>query len=77
MIHFEGQGGSTKTFRQRFRFTLVFHRDAYLAYVKIHRLAAYDPRRWFAGLALSSRALCLMLVQVLRPGRATSSGGKN
>ena len=77
LVHFEGQGGSTRTFRQRVRTTLAFHRDAYLAYVKIHSLARMHPLRLFAGLALSARAACLLLVQVLRPGRATSSGGRN
>jgi GT2 family glycosyltransferase len=77
LVHFEGQGGSTRTFRQRVGATLAFHRDAYLAYVKINSLAHVHPLRLFAGLALSVRAACLLLVQVLRPGRATSSGGRN
>ena len=77
MIHYEGKGGSTKTFRQRARMTVGFNRDAYLAYIKVHHLGPWDPRRWFAALALSARAGCLMGLQLLRPGRATSSGGTN
>ena len=77
LIHFEGKGGSTKTFRQRCRMTIAFNHDAYLAYVKVHALSRFAPRRLFAASALTARALCLMAVQLTRPGRATSSGGRN
>jgi hypothetical protein len=77
LVHYEGKGGGTKTFRQRCRMTIAFNHDAYLAYIKVHRLAPLHPRRLFAALALSTRALCLMVLQVLRPNRATSSGGAN
>jgi N-acetylglucosaminyl-diphospho-decaprenol L-rhamnosyltransferase len=77
LIHYEGQGGSTKTFRQRVRATVSFHRDAYLAYTKVHKLSAFHIRSLFTALALSLRAAILMIAQLLRPGRATSSGGKN
>ncbi len=77
IVHHEGSGGSTATFRQRLRRTIGFHRDAYLAYRKVHQLHAFDPRRWFAATALTGRASILALLQLLRPGRATSSGGQN
>ncbi len=77
IIHFEGSGGSTSTFRQRCRMTIGFNRDAYLAYVKVLELAPYHPMRLFAAMALTIRAFLLMSAQLLRPGRATSSGGKN
>ena len=77
LTHHEGKGGSTKTFRQRSRMTIAFNRDAYLAYVKVHGLSPRSPRRWFAAAALSARAGCLMALQLLRPQRATSSGGRN
>ena len=77
VVHYEGKGGSTRTFRQRSRMTIAFNRDAYLAYVKVHALPPLHPRRLFAALALSMRATCLMAWQLARPGRATSSGGSN
>jgi GT2 family glycosyltransferase len=77
LVHYEGHGGSTKTFRQRCQMTVAFNRDAYLAYVKVHGLRRLSPRRVFAACALTTRALCLMAVQLLRPTRATSSGGVN
>lgn len=77
LIHFEGQGGSAKTFKQRCRMTVAFNRDAYLAYTKVHALGPFHPRRWFAALALAARATLLMGWQFLNPGKATSSGGRN
>lgn len=77
IVHDEGQGGSTKTFKQRCKATISFHRDAYLAYTKVNGWSALHPLRLFAAAALGVRATCLMVMQLLRPGRATSSGGKN
>ena len=77
IVHDEGQGGSTKTFRQRVKATISFHRDAYLAYTKVNDWSALHPLRLFAATALTARAALLMGMQLLRPGRATSSGGKN
>ena len=77
LIHFEGKGGSTRTFRQRSRMTVAFNRDAYLAYIKVHALPPLHPKRLFAAFALSVRAACLMVLQLARPSRATSSGGAN
>jgi GT2 family glycosyltransferase len=74
ILHFEGQGGSNKTWRKRIRSTFVFHRDAYLAYVKVHKLRASHPRALFAAVLLALRAGCLMSVQFIRPGRAMTSG---
>ena len=74
LVHFEGKGGSTRTFRQRLDTTLCFQRDAYLAYTKVWQLPVYHPGSLFAALALSLRALVLLVVQLLRPERATSSG---
>lgn len=77
LVHYEGKGGSTSTFRQRSRMTVAFNRDAYLAYIKVHALAPWHPRRLFAAFALSLRAAALMAFQLIRPARATSSGGSN
>jgi N-acetylglucosaminyl-diphospho-decaprenol L-rhamnosyltransferase len=73
ILHFEGLGGSTRTFRLRFRATVAFHTDAYHAYVKIHQLRLWHPRALAVGAALSCRAALLTVVQLLRPKRATSS----
>lgn len=73
IVHFEGHGGSTKTFRMRLRSTLIFHTDAYHAFTKIHQLRAYDPRAVFAAVALSARALALAAAQCLLPARSFSS----
>lgn len=77
LIHYEGKGGSTKTFRQRCRATVAFNRDAYLAYIKVHGLGPAHPGRLFAGMTLTLRTLALLALQVLRPTAATSSGGRN
>ncbi|HEY6565120.1 MAG TPA: glycosyltransferase family 2 protein [Pirellulaceae bacterium] len=68
ITHFEGQGGSTGTWRQRCRAILNFHRDAYRAYWRAHNLSSFHPLRWFAATALTTRAASLMLLQALRPG---------
>lgn len=77
IMHYEGQGGSTKTLRQRFRATVCFHRDAYRAYYKVHHLSPLHPRRLFAAIALTLKASGMIVLQCLRPDRATSSGGRN
>jgi GT2 family glycosyltransferase len=77
LIHYEGHGGSTKTFRQRCRSTIAFHRDAYLAFTKVHHLGRLHPLTWMAAAVLTMRASALMLLQLLRPWKAVSSGGRN
>jgi GT2 family glycosyltransferase len=74
MIHFEGQGGSTKTFRKRLKSNLAFHMDARLAYMKVYRLGPWNVRCVFASSLLLGRALLLTMLQILRPKRAVSSG---
>jgi N-acetylglucosaminyl-diphospho-decaprenol L-rhamnosyltransferase len=74
MVHFEGQGGSTKTFRKRLKSNLAFHLDARLAYMKVYRLDPWDPRCILASSLLLGRAVLLTVVQILRPKRAVSSG---
>jgi GT2 family glycosyltransferase len=73
ILHFEGLGGSTRTFRLRFRATVAFHTDAYRAYVKIHQMPAWHPRSFTVAAGLGCRAALLTVVQLLRPKRATSS----
>ena len=77
IIHFEGQGGSTRTFRQRMRSTIAFHMDAYHAYTKVYGFAPWRPGAVMVGALLALRGLMLIGLQLLRPSRATSSGGKN
>ena len=77
IVHFEGQGGSTKTWRDRCRSNLAFHKDAYHAYVKVHQLPSWHPASWAVAGVLAARMTLMMTVQIARPGRATSSGGKN
>jgi N-acetylglucosaminyl-diphospho-decaprenol L-rhamnosyltransferase len=77
IMHYEGQGGSTKTWRQRCRATLCFHQDAYRAYYKVYHLPRFHPRRLFAAIVLSVKASGMIVLQFLRPGKATSSGGRN
>jgi N-acetylglucosaminyl-diphospho-decaprenol L-rhamnosyltransferase len=77
LIHFEGLGGSTKTFRQKCRSTIAFHRDAYLAYTKVHHLGPFHPGTWMVAAILTTRASLLMLLQLLRPWKPVSSGGRN
>jgi GT2 family glycosyltransferase len=74
ILHFEGQGGSNKTWKKRLRSTVVFHRDAYLAYVKVKKLPLWHPMALLAAGLLSVRAGCLISVQFVRPSRAMTSG---
>lgn len=77
IVHFEGQGGSTSTFRRRMRSTIGFHRDSYLVYTKFHALRPWWPPAMTVASVLGLRCLALITLQLLRPSRATSSGGKN
>ncbi len=77
LIHYEGQGGSTHTFRQRCRSTIAFHQDAFQAYVKTRHLPVMHPLSLITAGALTVRACCLTVVQLVRPHRSTSSGGRN
>jgi N-acetylglucosaminyl-diphospho-decaprenol L-rhamnosyltransferase len=77
IMHHEGKGGSTSTFTKRFKMNIAFNHGAYLAYVEYHQLGQFDPRRLVAMLTLTARAFLLSVALVLRPSRATSSGGKN
>lgn len=77
IMHHEGKGGSTSTFGKRFKMNIAFNHGAYLAYVEYHQLSRFDPSRLAAMLALTARALLLSAALVLRPWKATSSGGKN
>lgn len=74
IVHFEGQGGSTRTFRMRLRSLITFHHDAYLAYTKVGCYRWWHPAALLAGAALAIRASLLAVVQLMRPDRATSSG---
>ncbi len=77
IVHFEGQGGSTKTFARRMRATVGFHQDSYHAYTKVHELTPWRPPAMTVASLLGMRCLALMGLQLLRPKRATSSGGRN
>lgn len=77
LLHFEGQGGSTRTWALRLRALRAFHHGAYLAYAKAHSLSLLNPLRWLVAGALALRGTVMLVLQVLRPGHATSSGGRN
>jgi GT2 family glycosyltransferase len=77
VIHYEGKGGSTSTFKKRLQMNVAFNHGAYLAYVSYHRLGPLDPRRLVVKFILTARMAALAILQFLRPGKATSSGGAN
>lgn len=77
LLHFEGQGGSTRTWALRVRALRAFHHGAYRAYAKAHGLSPLNPLRWLVAGALVLRGALMLVLQLLRPGRATSSGGRN
>lgn len=77
IMHHEGKGGSTSTFKKRLQMNRAFNDGAYLAYVEYHQLANWDPRRIVVKIILTFRMLLLVFIQFLRPSKATSSGGKN
>lgn len=76
IMHYEGKGGSTSTLRRRVRMTVAFNRDAYLAYWKYKGYGPLHPLRWAAAAVLALRAGALVIVQLLRPMKATSSGAR-
>ncbi len=77
ILHHEGKGGSTSTFAKRIRMNLAFNHDAYLAYVEYHQFSPWDPRRLLTKGILTARTLAGLGLLLLRPSRATSSGGTN
>lgn len=77
IMHHEGKGSSVSTFAKRMKMNVAFNHGAYLAYVEYHQLARFDPRRLLVRLILSARTALLMGLLILRPGKATSSGGAN
>jgi N-acetylglucosaminyl-diphospho-decaprenol L-rhamnosyltransferase len=77
LLHHEGEGGSTRTWRLRMRMVVAFHQGAYRAYAKANRLAPLHPARWLAAAALGARAGLLLVLQTVRPGRSSTSGGRN
>jgi len=77
IVHHEGKGGSTSTFAKRLRMNLAFNHDAYLAYVEYHQFSRWDPRRLLTKLLLTARTMAGIGLLLLRPARATSSGGSN
>jgi len=77
ILHHEGKGGSTSTFAKRLRMNLAFNHDAYLAYVEYHQFSRWDPRRLITKAILTARTVAGIGLLLLRPHRATSSGGSN
>jgi GT2 family glycosyltransferase len=77
VMHYEGKGGSTATFSKRLAMNIAFNEGAYLAYVEYHQLARANPLRLLVKLILTARMLALTILMILRPSKATSSGGRN
>jgi GT2 family glycosyltransferase len=76
VVHFEGRGSGTRTPRIRRWHIANFHLGAYRCYCEHHALGPLSPRRWFAAVALASRALALLAatwVEGLAGGAATAS----
>lgn len=76
IIHYEGHGGSTRSFRQRMKMTVAFNRDSYLCYVRGLDLSPWHPAALLCAALLTARTGVKILVQLLRPDRATSSRGE-
>jgi N-acetylglucosaminyl-diphospho-decaprenol L-rhamnosyltransferase len=77
IMHHEGKGSSTSTFKKRLEMNAAFNRGAYLAYVEYHQLGPLDPRRLVVRAILTARMMLLTVLLFLRPSQATSSGGAN
>lgn len=77
IMHHEGKGGSTGTFAKRLEMNFAFNQGAYLAYVEYHQFGIADPRRLLVKAILTARMLALLGLHLLRPSKATSSGGHN
>lgn len=68
IIHFEGKGSGTRTFRAQ-RFHIVnFHSGAFRCYCEHYQLGRVHPLRWLAAVALTSRAACLLVANGMRSG---------
>lgn len=76
IIHYEGHGGSTRTFKQRMKMTVAFNRDSYLCYVRGLALSPWHPLALMCATLLAARTGLKILLQLLQPGRATSSRGE-
>jgi N-acetylglucosaminyl-diphospho-decaprenol L-rhamnosyltransferase len=77
IIHHEGKGGSTDTFRKRWRMTVAFNADAYRAYVKWHGYREFSVGRVLTAIPLCIRTAVQLFRLALIPNRPTSSGGHN
>lgn len=77
VMHHEGKGSSTDSFKKRLQLTISFNQDAHLAYVNYHGLSKTSPLFWLVGFALFARTVAMLFLLCMRPTKATSSGGKN
>ena len=59
------------------RTTFGFHQDSYYAYTKVHKLTPWRPPAMAVAGLLGLRCLAMIGLQMLRPTRTTSSGGRN
>lgn len=60
IIHYEGKGSGPRPFHVRRFHILNFHQGAYRCYCEHFALSARHPGRWFAYLALQTRAKLLL-----------------
>jgi N-acetylglucosaminyl-diphospho-decaprenol L-rhamnosyltransferase len=75
IIHYEGKGTGTRTFRAQ-RFHIVdFHRGAFRCYCEHYGLGSLNPMRWVAAAALATRAAGLLAVTSLRHGWLRATAG--
>ena len=60
VIHYEGKGSGSRPFAVRKWHIVDFHRAAYRCYCEHYELRQVSVRRWFAALALATRAASLL-----------------
>jgi N-acetylglucosaminyl-diphospho-decaprenol L-rhamnosyltransferase len=68
IVHYEGKGSGARPYRVQRWHIVNFHQGAYRCYCEHYRLSAWNPRRWFAAVALSGRMLLLLAANRLKAG---------
>ena len=76
IIHHEGKGSGSRPFAVRKWHIVDFHRAAYRCYCEHYELSRLSVRRWFAALALLTRAAALLAATRIATWRLKSEASQ-
>ena len=76
VIHYEGKGSGSRPFAVRKWHIVDFHRAAYRCYCEHYELSWMSVRRWFAALALLTRATSLLVATRIATWRLKSEASR-